>query len=113
MPLDPEFFRKTARLARERQVFECPSEQNWRDAGNDHFCSALGTCRRSVVGRHFFAGHVISFHARLLGARPIGEGARSGAGFASNKGQASVRAPVSRSEHSKLEHDPEKACPRA
>jgi hypothetical protein len=74
MPLDPEFFRNTTRLAREREVLECPSEQNWRDAGNDHFCSALGTCRRGFFGWHFFASHVISFHARLLGASLIGEG---------------------------------------
>ena len=43
MPLDPKFFRKTARLAREREILVRPAEQNWRDAGNDHFRSALGT----------------------------------------------------------------------
>jgi hypothetical protein len=50
MALHSEFFRKTARLAREREVLECASEQNWRNAGNDHFRSALRTCRRSVFG---------------------------------------------------------------
>jgi hypothetical protein len=74
MPLEPEFFRKTARPAREREVLERPSEQNWRDASNNHFCSALGTCRRGFFGWLFFASHVTSFHARLLGASPIGEG---------------------------------------
>ena len=74
LPLEPEFFRKTARLAREREVLERPSEQNWHDAGNNHFCSALGTCRRGFFGWLFFASHVTSFHARLLGASPIGEG---------------------------------------
>jgi hypothetical protein len=74
MPLDLEFFRNTTRLAREREVLECSSEQNWRTADNDHFCSALGTCRRGFFGWHFFASHVISFHARLLGASLIGEG---------------------------------------
>lgn len=73
MPLHSEFFRKTARLAREREVLECASEQNWRNAGNDHFRSALRTCRRSVFGWQFLPGHVMSFHARLLGTGPIGE----------------------------------------
>lgn len=45
VPLDPDFFRKSARLAREREILERASEQNWRDAGNDHFSSALRTCR--------------------------------------------------------------------
>src|SRR4029450_10261714 len=102
MPLDPEFFRKTARLARERQVFECPSEQNWRDAGNDHFCSALGTGRRSFFRGQFFASHVVSFHARLPGAGLIGAGSPVRKGFVSARGGGPLfAASFSSSEHLK------------
>jgi hypothetical protein len=77
---DPEFLRKAARLAREREILECPSEQNWRDTRNDHFRSALRTGRRSFFGWQFLASHVISFRPRLFGARPIDEGGPVGSG---------------------------------
>src|SRR6266540_4384225 len=71
--LDPKFFCMTAFCTCEREVLECSSEQNWCDTSNDHFCSALGTRRRSFFRWQFFASHVISFHARLPGAGLIGE----------------------------------------
>ena len=63
--LEPEVFRKTARLAREREILECPSEQNCRDTRNDHFRSALRTCRRSFFGQQL-ASHVTSFPPSLF-----------------------------------------------
>ena len=71
---DPEFFRKIARLTREQEVLECPAEQNWRDADNDHFRSALRTRRRiSFFGWQFLANHAISSHPTLFEARSTDE----------------------------------------
>jgi hypothetical protein len=60
--LDPEFFRRTALLACEREILEFPAEQNRFDTDNDHFHSAVRTCRRSSYFRwRFWNSHVISF----------------------------------------------------
>jgi hypothetical protein len=79
--LDPELLRKTACLACEREILEFSAEQNWRDARNDHFRSAFGTCRRRSFRWQFLACHVISFHPRdwrkrdqSVEGRPVGEG---------------------------------------
>src|SRR5205085_5518730 len=44
---EPELFSRTAFLACESEILEFPTEQNWFDTDNDHFRSAVGTCRRS------------------------------------------------------------------
>jgi hypothetical protein len=60
--LDPELFRGTALLACEREILEFPAEQNWFDTDNDHFRSAVRTCRRSSYFEwRFWNSHVISF----------------------------------------------------
>ena len=60
--LDPELFRGTALLACERESLEFPAEQNWFDTDNDHFYSAVRTCRRSSYFEwRFWNSHVISF----------------------------------------------------
>ena len=71
--LDPEFFRRTALLTCEREILKFPAEQNWFDTDNDHFHSAIRTCRRiSYFGWRFWNSHVISFR------RSEGNGDREG-----------------------------------
>jgi hypothetical protein len=59
---DPEHFRRTALLTCEPEILEFTEEQNWCDADDDHFRSAIGTSRRSsYFGWRCLIGHVISF----------------------------------------------------
>jgi hypothetical protein len=59
------FFVRPHVLHASERSLECPSEQNWRDTRNDHFRSALRTCRRSFFGQQL-ASHVTSFPPRLF-----------------------------------------------
>jgi hypothetical protein len=63
-----------ARLTRQRELLERAAEQNRRDAGNDHFRSALRAHRRSgLFGWQLLAHHVISYHPTLFGANSTDE----------------------------------------
>jgi hypothetical protein len=75
--LDPELFRGTALLACEREILEFPAEQNWFDTDNDHFRSAVRTCRPSYFGWRFWSSHVLSFRRSERNGDP--EGPNSGA----------------------------------
>ena len=60
--LEPELFRRTALLACQSEILEFPTKQNWFDTDNDHFRSAVGTCRRRFCfGWRVWNCHVISF----------------------------------------------------
>jgi hypothetical protein len=63
---DTDFRGVTARLARQRELLESAAEQHWRDAGNDHFRSALGTNRGVFFERQLLASHMMSYHPTFV-----------------------------------------------
>ena len=87
--------------ARKRKHF-----RRQRQSAMRPFRSALRTSRRRLLGRQFLASHGISltrdWSERNQSMKPIHKEARSGEGFAPNKGgRPRFGAPASRSEHFK------------